>query len=191
MANSVGKDQAASRSQGVIRKQHSRKRKLQPPAAASAEPPVTAERSRIMRSIGQKHTKPELLVRKVIHAMGFRFRLHQRGLPGRPDIVMRGHSVIVQVHGCFWHRHGCSISNIPRTRKDYWIPKLARNVERDKANDLLLRSMGWRVITVWECEAKDEATLSNKLRKLLGCGRGHATFPSERRHGRPSTKNFR
>lgn len=168
MANSSKGRQAASRTQRDMPRQHSKKAKHQSPAAVSIEPPVSAERSRIMRSIGQRHTKPELLVRKIIHAMGFRFRLHQSGLPGRPDIVMRRHGVIVQVHGCFWHQHGCSISNIPRTRKEYWIPKLARNVERDKANDLLLTSMGWRVTTVWECEIKDEAALSRKLRKFIG-----------------------
>jgi DNA mismatch endonuclease, patch repair protein len=178
MAKSSKKHQAIVRPQRCVGKHHSRHRKGQSSSTVSVEPPVTAARSRIMRSIGQRHTKPELLVRKIIHAMGFRFRLHQRGLPGRPDIVMRRFGVIVQVHGCFWHRHGCSISNIPRTRKEYWIPKLARNVERDKANDSLLTSMGWRVITVWECEVKDEAALSKKLRKFLGGDPGHAIFSS-------------
>jgi len=136
-------------------------------AAAPREEGITPARSRIMRSIRQKHTKPEVLVRKLIHGMGLRFRLHRRDLPGKPDIVMRRHGVIVQVHGCFWHQHGCSISNIPRTRKEYWIPKLARNAERDKANDSLLTSMGWRVITVWECELKDPPTIAKRLRKLI------------------------
>jgi DNA mismatch endonuclease (patch repair protein) len=138
------------------------------PRSPPAEKEVSPARSRIMRSIRQKDTKPEILVRKLIHAMGFRFRLHQRGLPGKPDIVMRRHHVIIQVHGCFWHQHGCSISNIPRTRKEYWIPKLARNAERDEANLIRLTSMGWRVITVWECELRDLVALSRKLHKFVG-----------------------
>jgi DNA mismatch endonuclease (patch repair protein) len=178
MPNSSKKHQAIPRSQGGTRKPQGRERKRQPLAPILVEPPVSAERSRIMRSIGQKHTKPEMLVRKMIHAMGFRFRLHQRGLPGRPDIVLRRHGVVVQVHGCFWHRHECSISNIPRTRKEYWIPKLARNVERDEVNHSLLTSMGWRVITVWECEVENEAALSKKLRRVLSGYPGRTIFSS-------------
>lgn len=132
-----------------------------------AEAVVTPARSRIMRGIRQKHTKPEMMVRRIVHGLGLRFRLHQRDLPGRPDIVMRRHGIIIQVHGCFWHQHGCAISNIPRTRKEYWIPKLARNVERDQINNSLLSSMGWRVITVWECELKDVPNLKKKLRRLI------------------------
>jgi DNA mismatch endonuclease (patch repair protein) len=133
----------------------------------SSKTTVSAARSRIMRSIKQKDTKPEISVRKIIHALGFRFRLHQRTLPGRPDIVMKRHRVIVQVHGCFWHQHGCSISNVPRTRKEYWLPKLARNVERDSANRSLLANMGWRVVTVWECDLRDIPALSNKLYRFI------------------------
>jgi DNA mismatch endonuclease (patch repair protein) len=171
MAKSSKKHQAKIRRPRGLRQSLPVPTKSRRPLAVPAEPAVTAARSRIMRSIRQKHTKPEVLVRKVIHAMGFRFRLHQRDLPGKPDIVMRRHGVIVQIHGCFWHQHGCSISNIPRTRKEYWIPKLARNVERDGIHHSLLTSMGWRVITVWECEASDIATLSKRLRRLLGVKR--------------------
>lgn len=134
----------------------------------TSQPPLTAARSRIMKSIPQKNTKPELIVRKLLHSMGYRFRLHQRNLPGRPDIVMHRHHAIVEVHGCFWHQHGCSVSNIPRTRKDYWLPKLARNVERDEANRVLLASMGWRVMTIWECETKSLPQLAKKLKKFVG-----------------------
>jgi DNA mismatch endonuclease (patch repair protein) len=107
------------------------------------------------------------LVRKLIHAMGFRFRLHVAGLPGRPDIVLRSRKKIVQVHGCFWHQHGCNISSMPRTRTDYWWPKLSRNVERDKESHRLLTEMGWQVFTVWECELKDIPRLRRGLRRFL------------------------
>ncbi|WP_082885133.1 very short patch repair endonuclease [Bradyrhizobium stylosanthis] len=128
---------------------------------------VGAARSRIMRSIPQKDTKPEVLVRKTIHAMGFRFRLHDRNLPSRPDIVLRCHKAIIQVHGCFWHQHGCSLSSIPRTRTEYWLPKLARNVERDAANVRLLEGMGWRVLTVWECDLKEPKRIARKLKAFI------------------------
>lgn len=128
---------------------------------------TSAARSRIMRSIGQKNTRPEIQVRKLLHAMGYRFRLHQPELPGRPDIVMRRHGVIVQVHGCFWHQHGCKISNVPSTRKEYWLPKLARNVERDFANDALLSNMGWRVLTVWECELTNLTVVTRKIQAFV------------------------
>jgi DNA mismatch endonuclease (patch repair protein) len=146
-------------------------RPLRPQEMRAVFSEVPPARSRIMKSIRQKHTKPEVIVRRTIHSMGFRFRLHQHSLPGRPDIVMRRFGLIVQVHGCFWHQHGCSISNIPRTRTEYWLPKLARNVKRDKENASLLKSMGWRVVTIWECEVGDSDTLSRKLRKVLMGGR--------------------
>jgi DNA mismatch endonuclease (patch repair protein) len=165
MANSDRKRQAARRSGTKNFRAEQRNGRQRENLRNDA--PVTLARSRIMRSIRQTHTKPELIVRKIIHAMGFRFRLHQRELPGKPDIVLRRHGVVVQVNGCFWHQHGCSISNIPSTRTEYWIPKLARNVERDTANNSLLTSMGWRVITVWECEVGDISALSKKLRKSL------------------------
>jgi DNA mismatch endonuclease (patch repair protein) len=157
----------------------SRKRQAPVPARPASSTPsgigridaeISAVRSRIMRSIRQKNTKPEILVRKIIHGMGFRFRLHQK-LPGRPDIVMSRHRVIIQVHGCFWHQHGCAISNVPRTREEYWLPKLARNTERDRTNLELLTSMGWRVIIVWECDLQDMKSLSTKLRKFIGAKR--------------------
>src|SRR5687768_9735362 len=103
-----------------------------------------------MRGSRQKNTKPEVLVRKRLHAMGLRFRLHRRDLPGCPDIVLPRHRTVIQVHGCFWHQHaGCKLSNVPRTRTDYWLPKLARNVERDNAANEKLSQLGWRVLTLW------------------------------------------
>lgn len=127
----------------------------------------TPARSRIMRSIRQKNTKPEVLVRKLLHAMGFRFRLHQRDLPGRPDIVLRRHNAVVQVHGCFWHQHNCAISNVPRTRQGYWLPKLARNVARDRENEALIKSLGWKTMTVWECELRDPMKVARSLKAFI------------------------
>ena len=132
--------------------------------AQLSESAVTPARSRIMRGIRSKDTKPELAVRRCLNAMGFRFRLHRRDLPGRPDIVLPRHRVAIQVHGCFWHQHGgCKLANVPRTRRDYWLPKLARNVERDAASAVALVALGWRVCTVWECEVRDIDALRQRL----------------------------
>ncbi|MEQ8450053.1 MAG: DNA mismatch endonuclease Vsr [Nitratireductor sp.] len=132
------------------------------------EPAVSAARSRIMRGNRQKDTKPELVVRRCLHAMGYRFRLHRRDLPGNPDIVLPRHHTVIQVHGCFWHQHaGCKLANVPRTRRDYWIPKLAHNVERDAASAKALEALGWRVITIWECDVNDPAALRDRFRTLL------------------------
>jgi len=120
-----------------------------------------------MRSIQQKNTKPEVLVRRLLHALGYRFRLHQRSLPGKPDIVLKRHNAVVQVHGCFWHQHACLLSNVPRTRQAYWLPKLARNVERDKTNNRALRRLGWRVLTIWECELAKPKKVSRKLDRFI------------------------
>lgn len=131
-------------------------------------PAVSAARSRIMRGNRQKDTKPELLVRRCLHAMGYRFRLHRRDLPGKPDIVLPRYRTVIQVHGCFWHQHpGCKLSNVPRTRRDYWIPKLARNVERDAVSAKALETSGWRVVTLWECDVGDPAALRDRLNAAL------------------------
>lgn len=133
----------------------------------------TAGRSRIMRAIRKANTRPELAVRRMLHADGFRFRLHRRDLPGTPDIVLPRHRTIVQVHGCFWHQHpGCRHATLPRSRPDYWLPKLERNVTRDAENLSKLQQLGWRVLTVWECEIGDRDTLAARLGGfLLGEGR--------------------
>lgn len=115
---------------------------------------VDAEtRSRMMRSIRGKDTKPELLLRHALHARGFRYRLHQKGLPGRPDLVFPKYRAAVFVHGCFWHRHpGCPKATTPATREDFWQKKFAENTARDRRNIDQLQSAGWRVLVVWECE---------------------------------------
>jgi DNA mismatch endonuclease (patch repair protein) len=131
---------------------------------------VTAEhRSKIMSMIKGKNTKPEMLVRSVCHEMGLRYRLHRKDLPGKPDLVFPKHRLCIFVHGCFWHRHpGCKYAYTPKSRLDFWLPKLARNVERDLAAQKALRALGWRVVIVWECHTKDREFLRNEIRITLG-----------------------
>jgi len=112
-------------------------------------------RSRMMSGIRGKDTRPEILLRRALHAHGYRYRLHYRKLPGRPDIVMPGRRIAIFVHGCFWHRHPeCRFTTTPETRPDYWAGKFKRNVERDAENIAALQDDGWRVAVVWECGLK-------------------------------------
>lgn len=115
-----------------------------------------ADRSRMMSGIQGKNTKPELTVRRMLFASGYRFRLHRRDLPGAPDIVMPGRRVAIFVHGCFWHMHkGCRFAKIPATRPEFWKAKLEANVERDRRAIERLQTLGWRVLCVWECSTRD------------------------------------
>ena len=126
------------------------------------------QRSAHMSRIRSRDTKPEMVVRKALHRMGFRFRLQARELPGRPDIVMRPRRVAVFVHGCFWHQHpGCRGSRSPGSNTDYWIHKLQRNAERDATALAALRAAGWRTLVIWECEAKPGDELEARLRSFL------------------------
>ena len=138
---------------------------------------VDAERrSWMMSRIGPRHTRPELAVRRLVHALGFRFRLHRRDLPGRPDLVLTRHRVVIFVHGCFWHRHrSCSNCTVPKTRPDFWAAKFSANVARDARHALALRQAGWRVVTVWECETERPSSLERRLRRLLTARRGRAS----------------
>ena len=111
----------------------------------------TEERSRLMSRIRGRDTKPEMVVRRGLHALGLRFRLHDRRLPGRPDLVLPKYQTAVFVHGCFWHAHGCALSKLPGTRVEFWKQKLDANVARDRAAVQALRDAGWRVLLVWEC----------------------------------------
>lgn len=122
----------------------------------------TATRSQMMASIKGRDTAPELVLRRALHGAGFRFRLHARELPGRPDIVLPRWRVAVQVHGCFWHRHpGCKFATSPTTRPEFWSAKFAGNIERDARNHAALRALGWRMATVWECAlSKDRLSAS-------------------------------
>ncbi|WP_456649645.1 MULTISPECIES: very short patch repair endonuclease [unclassified Bradyrhizobium] len=124
------------------------------------------QRRRNMQAIRSTNTRPELVVRSLLHARGFRYRLHVRSLPGRPDIVLKRYRTAIFVHGCFWHQHGCPRSSLPKSRKSYWHPKLSNNVERHKRQVNELRALGWRVITIWECEV-DTPTLARRLRTLF------------------------
>lgn len=120
-----------------------------------------------MRSVKQKDTGPEIGVRRVLHAMGYRFRLHRKDLPGKPDIVLPTRKKIIFVNGCFWHAHGCPKGRAPKSKLDYWKPKLERNVARDARIRSELIEAGWSVLTVWECETKDTARLAETLRDFV------------------------
>ena len=126
------------------------------------------KRSDIMRRVRSIDTVPERRVRSLLHKLGFRFRLHRQDLTGKPDIVLPKHRTLVFVHGCFWHRHqGCPHTTTPVSRKEYWLPKFRRTIERDKKNQEDLRQQGWNVVVVWECKTKEVATLSAELVTLI------------------------
>ncbi len=117
-----------------------------------------------MSRIHATNTKPELIVRSLLHGMGFRYRLHVRALPGCPDIVLPRWKSAVLVHGCFWHRHhGCHLAYTPKSRKAFWTKKFEGNVNRDKKASTMLRRLGWRVLVVWECELQDQDRLARRL----------------------------
>ena len=126
-------------------------------------------RSRTMRAIRSKGMKPELAVRRLVHVMGYRYRLHRHDLPGRPDMVFPGRRKVIFVHGCFWHQHlDCKLAHRPKSNLDYWEPKLRRNQERDADHQVRLRDLGWKVAVVWECETKDRNGLADRLKQFLG-----------------------
>jgi DNA mismatch endonuclease, patch repair protein len=121
-----------------------------------------------MSRIQGKNTKPEITVRSVLHRLGYRFRLHVKNLPGKPDIVLPKYKTCIFVHGCFWHRHSnCKDATLPKTRTEFWREKLQGNVERDLNKQKMLKSMGWRVLTIWECELKSQKILEAKLSRIL------------------------
>jgi DNA mismatch endonuclease (patch repair protein) len=134
---------------------------------------TVAEVSAQMRSIRKTNTKPELAVRRLAHAMGYRFRIHCRHLPGTPDLVFSSRKKIIFVHGCFWHRHeGCLLAKLPSARPEYWVPKFARNKRRDAVALTALEDLGWEVLVVWECELRDEDSLRTSLQQFLGSQTG-------------------
>jgi DNA mismatch endonuclease (patch repair protein) len=116
-----------------------------------------ATRSKMMSGIKSKNTKIELLIRSVLHRNGFRFRLHKKDLPGKPDLYLAKYKVAIFVHGCFWHLHGCPLSRMPKTRKEFWAEKLGKNKERDKKQINELVARGLRVLTVWECALRNKS----------------------------------
>lgn len=130
----------------------------------------SAQRSERMSRIKGRDTKPEMVVRKLIHGMGYRYRLHLAGLAGRPDLVFRSRKKVIFVHGCFWHRHedsSCRLSRMPKSNLDFWKAKLEANRERDLKNIETLTKSGWKVLVVWECESGRIEVLSHKLHKFL------------------------
>lgn len=129
----------------------------------------SAKRSLIMAAVHSKHTKPEVVVRKIVYGLGYRYRLHAKNLPGRPDLVFPGKRKAIFVHGCFWHRHtGCRYATSPKTRVQFWESKFQTNVDRDRRNVSDLESLGWKVLTVWQCELKKLGTLTERLNEFLG-----------------------
>lgn len=126
------------------------------------------KRSRMMAGIRGKDTKPEMTVRKLVHRLGFRFRLHRRDLPGSPDIVFPRLQKVIFVHGCFWHRHpGCKFAYTPKSNTEFWLSKLEANTRRDAAAQDALAASGWGVLIVWECEVSDLPALSQKILSFL------------------------
>ena len=125
-------------------------------------------RSRIMAQVKSKGMKPEMKVRRLLHGLGYRYRLHRSDLPGRPDLVFPSRRKVVFVNGCFWHKHpGCPRVRIPATNRDYWLAKLERNRARDKRNIVLLRESGWMAMAVWECELRDLPATTDRLVAFL------------------------
>jgi DNA mismatch endonuclease (patch repair protein) len=124
------------------------------------------KRSEIMGRIGSENTKPEIGLRKALHQLGYRFRLHVKDLPGKPDIVLPRYRTAVQVRGCFWHSHSCIDGHIPKTRRAYWEPKLRANQQRDARNDRALRKQRWSVIVVWECKIASRIGLEREAKRI-------------------------
>ncbi len=127
-----------------------------------------AARSKRMSLIRAKDTGPERYVRRLIHSLGYRFRLHGRGMPGRPDLVFSSRRAVIFVHGCFWHQHkGCNRARIPKSHRDYWLPKLIGNKARDEKNAAYLIHDRWRVLAIWECELAHKEQVTRKIIKFL------------------------
>ena len=138
-------------------------------------------RSRIMASVRSKDTKPEMKVRRLLHGLGYRYRLHRSDLPGRPDLVFPSRRKIVFVNGCFWHNHAdCVRASVPTTNRDFWRAKLSRNRERDESNVALLKESGWAVTTVWECQLEDLTATTERLTAFLDLQQGDTSRVSTR-----------
>ena len=154
----------------------------------TVDPPPSPLRSRIMAAVRGKNTKPELAVRRILHAAGFRYKLHAKDLPGRPDIVLPRHGTVILVHGCFWHGHGCQRFRLPSTRAQWWDEKIKRNRRRDaNVAEELVRS-GWRVFLIWECAlegrgARSRETIVPMFTDWLKCGDMRGEFTSRTTSG--------
>lgn len=131
---------------------------------------TSAERSERMSRIRSRDTGPEWAVRRLVHRMGYRYRLHAKELPGKPDLVFPRRRKVIFVHGCFWHRHpepGCKLARLPKSRLDFWEPKLTKNRERDKMNQAKLAELGWKFIVVWECKTRHKISLQETIKAFL------------------------
>lgn len=156
------------------------------PARMAREDDISDARRRNMAAIKGKNTSPELVVRRLLHSAGLRYRLHDKRLPGKPDIVIKSLKTVVQVHGCFWHHHDCPNSVWPKTRKVFWREKIMGNVRRDRANSLALTHLGWKVVTVWECETRRANRVPKTIRSIIRrhkYNRAHIRARSEQRLG--------
>jgi DNA mismatch endonuclease (patch repair protein) len=143
----------------------------------------SSKRSAIMARIKERNTAPEMRVRRAAHRLGFRFRLHRRDLPGAPDLVFPRLRQVLFVHGCFWHQHaGCRRTHAPKSRLEYWQPKLANNVQRDRIHILELQKLGWTARVIWECETNPPELLNSRIVSLLtNRNSGHPSDPRSRR----------
>lgn len=125
------------------------------------------QRSELMSKIKGKDTAPEMIVRRIVHGLGFRYRLHRKNLPGKPDLAFSARRKVIFVHGCFWHGHGCKIGKLPKSRPEFWRPKIEGNRRRDEATLAGLARAGWVSLIVWQCETKDLSALRNKIVEFL------------------------
>ena len=131
---------------------------------------TSKQRSERMSRVRGANTKPELMVRRLVHGMGYRYRLHSTSLPGKPDLVFAGHRKVLFVHGCFWHRHPdpkCPLARLPKSRLDFWLPKLEGNRRRDRRDEKRLRDIGWGVMVVWECQLRNQNRLAARIERFL------------------------
>ena len=159
MAGHMGRSTTGPNSDARIRRQY------------SGDTLSPEERSERMSRIRGKGTKPELLVRRLVHKMGYRYRLHRKELPGKPDMVLPGRQKVIFVHGCFWHRHpdpDCRLARLPKSRLDFWRTKLEHNRERDLENQAKLRELGWDYLVIWECQLRQLDKLAARIGQFLG-----------------------
>ena len=139
---------------------------------------TTNARSQNMAAIKGRNTRPEMVVRRLLYSLGYRYRLHRKDVPGNPDIVFLARRKAIFINGCFWHQHqGCRLAHFPRSRLEYWGPKLARNVQRDAASAAILQNMGWKVLVLWECEIKNVEPLTTRLIEFVGESTGLPSAP--------------
>ena len=132
-----------------------------------------SKRSEIMRNVKCKNTTPEMTVRRLIYAMGYRYRLHQKNLPGTPDLVFKGRKKVIFIHGCFWHGHHCKKGKLPKTNIVYWENKIKKNIERDKTNYDKLKKLNWEILVIWACEIRNIDNLTIKIDYFLNNKRGN------------------